>query len=723
MLYLDNLHIQNYNNIEDLYLNFSRINLISGEPGNGKSSIQTTLALLLCNVTEGRLEDRINWSNNSKEFNLLLNFRYLNNKYQYSINCGKTTRRELVVPFEEEPYMNSDAYRYIFDNILDPTLTMYSNISEQDKTSSLLFESPAKGLEIIKKIFKVDSLNEKVELMKQEIKDNKERINILDAEKNILSNRIFEFLDEPELNNLDIDIASKKVEQLEQDRKIYIEELKKNEVYKEQLKVYNNSQISLKLLKEDLKEIEDKKVDLGEVFDYTNLNSLKENYIQKEKHLIQIENDLKIYNNNQKLLNTCNQKIKFLKDDINNIDIKRMERCKYNENDIVVIDKNLIIERDLLYPLQAKLKLYTEGKCPTCDTLFDCTDDDLSDIQNKIKNIYLNIVKFEDTKKEIKNSIEEYNIKLNKFNLSFENKNNLSKQLDVLIEEQKSLIDIEKVDDTTGNLRQELKDISDIINVLNKEVIIYESELKEIEENQNAKNVILEKIKIYDVEEPKQFEFTIHFDENEFEKLKKDVQNYNIILNERENIRKSNNKTKLDKRQTERDIEVKIEEISKLNKRNRILDGSQKVIHKDFSSYIISTKSTYLNKKMNEFFQRVYNGKYQIKFEQDKKGVGFYFSHNKIDWHPVTDLSGFERQVFSLGYRMALSTLQNIKLLLLDEVSGAASTTKSLDFYKNLLNEPGIDQFFITTHNDETKDLIRSYPKCIEFYMKDGKVI
>ena len=93
MLYLNDLHIKNFKNIENLHLKFSKINLISGEAGNGKSAIQQVLTLLLCNYIEGRLEDYVNWNNDSDEYNLLLNFKFLNNKYEYIINCGKKAIR------------------------------------------------------------------------------------------------------------------------------------------------------------------------------------------------------------------------------------------------------------------------------------------------------------------------------------------------------------------------------------------------------------------------------------------------------------------------------------------------------------------------------------------------------------------------------------------------------------------------------------------------------
>ena len=72
---------------------------------------------------------------------------------------------------------------------------------------------------------------------------------------------------------------------------------------------------------------------------------------------------------------------------------------------------------------------------------------------------------------------------------------------------------------------------------------------------------------------------------------------------------------------------------------------------------------------------------------------------------------------------LALSSLQDLGLFIVDEVDSNASTEKSLALYENLLNEESIGQFFIITHNDETKEFIGNQQGSKIFTIEKGILI
>lgn len=724
MLFINNLKIKNFKNIEDIDLNFSKINLISGEAGNGKTAIQQSLILMLCNYIEGKLEDYINWQNNSKEFLLNMNFSYMSNKYNYEIKCGKSTDRILKIGNEE--YFKSDAYKYISDNILDPVLTLYSNISEQGKTASLLFETPAKGLEIIKKIFKLDSLNEKVEEMKVEIKENKNRIDILEAEKNILESREFEFVDIPELPKVNIDELNKKKVQLEKDKEIYNKELEQHTKYKEKLSQYNEYQEKLEVLKEELKKIVNEKnqFDLNSIsVDYDKIKELNNFIIEKDKEIVKLDYDLQNYEKSIKLVETLDNKILKIEKEISDIDIKRIERCKYSEKDIENIDDEIISCKEKINKLRNQLKLVEEGKCFNCGTVFESSEEEKDDIKKVIEDTDNLLKRRLSEKEEVKKRIKEYEIKLNELNNNIDKKKSYESQLQELRKEKEEIV-IKEIDkNVIDKLKEEIKIKKELHNSLEENRKEYENIKNKVDELNQKEKSVEEKIEIYNIEKPEEFKFSIEFNEKEYNILIEDIQKYNYAVRERENFIKQNEKIKEEKKKVEKEIDSKNEEIHKKSRRNQILNESQKILNKDFSSYVINMRTSYINQKMNEFFQRAYQGRYRIKFEQDKKGIGFYYSKDGEDWHSTVTLSGFERQLFSIGFRLALTTLQDSKILLLDEVDSDASTEKSLMLYKNLLSESNIDQFFIISHNEETKEYIRNQIGCSEFSIENGKLI
>lgn len=728
MLFIDKLKLNNFKNIEEVELNFSKINLISGEAGNGKTAILQALVLLLCNYTEGKLEDYINWRNNSDEFFIDCFFKYLNKEIRYKIKCGKSTDRELTIVGEDQPYLRSDSYKYIADNILDPVLTLYSNISEQGKTSSLLFESPSKGLETIKKIFKIDRLNESVEKIKDRIRDNKENISIFEAERATLEGRDFEFFDEPELPDVDIDEMLKDSKVLEQNREIYIEQLKQFEVYKDRLKSYKEAKVnlgdSLQVEKNLKKELTLIKID--DNFDEDKLQSLDKYIITIEKNIIHYENDIKNYEATEKRIQSIKLKIKDIEKQIDDIgEIERVGRCQVSEEAISIIDEDIEEINKGVYKVSGIIKAYLDGECPLCHTVFDENTDDLRVQEGVLSCLNERKEKLGQDKKDIKDRISNYNDKLIITNRKIEKKKLLTETINDSKDELKNLNLIETVstnelDDERKNL-EEKKLQQEKLNTLKVE---YDAKMENVKNIESKILLNNESVKLYSkYTEPEEFEITVKFDENEYDKLKTSIQNYNMILRDRDNIKALNEKTRKDKKKNEKEVQVKLDGIEKLNRDNHILGESQKVINKDFSSYIIDTRTRYLNKKMNEFFQRAYNGKYAVKFEQDRKGIGFYYSQDGDDWHSTITLSGFERQLFSIAFRLALTTLQSAKILILDEVDSDASPEKSLALYENLFNESKIDQFFIISHNGPTQEYISNLHNSKVFEMREGVLI
>ena len=162
MLFLNTLNIENFKNIKKADFNFSKINLIEGDTGEGKTAIVQAIALLFCNYISGKMEDYINWDNDN--FKLNSNFYYpipeKSFNYLIEVSRKKGTDRTLSGNIITELYgsdlKKSDTYKYIADNIVDPHLTIYSSISEQNKTSIILTEalkSPTKIFFITSKLF------------------------------------------------------------------------------------------------------------------------------------------------------------------------------------------------------------------------------------------------------------------------------------------------------------------------------------------------------------------------------------------------------------------------------------------------------------------------------------------------------------------------------------------------------------------------------------------
>ena len=69
---------------------------------------------------------------------------------------------------------------------------------------------------------------------------------------------------------------------------------------------------------------------------------------------------------------------------------------------------------------------------------------------------------------------------------------------------------------------------------------------------------------------------------------------------------------------------------------------------------------------MNEVFSKAY-GKYNITLTKDGKGIDFFYSDGKNKLTSVNMASGFEKQLLSVSFRLALSYLQNLGIFVFDE--------------------------------------------------------
>lgn len=738
MLFINSLDIENFKNIKNATLKFDKINLIEGETGEGKSAIFQSIVLALCNYVEGSLLEYVN--HDALKSKIVQNFNFKNIEYINEIEISeKGSNRKLK--FNEEFYQRSDVNKYIEANILDPHLTLYSNVSEQGKTSSILFESPAKSLETLKKIFKVDRINEKVEEIKLKIKELESNIKVINAEKLLLENKVFNIHDLPELPNINIKELEEKLFQLEKDKEEFYKQQSTFSIYNERLKKYNEAtDLKVKLEKES-KELEESKISLKsrliEEIDF-NVNE----YLNISNNINQLKNKVSEFSSNRKLISdyekkieNLNNKLKDLQIELDSIKIERLGRCQYNKENIKEIDTQIINKSSEVLQVESELKLVKLGKCPTCgSTNFKSSTKELED---RIELLNKEIKEFKSNKSNIEEEIRKYEDKSNTQKLLQQKQQSISNNIVDKTEELNNLTSLK------NNILYNVEEESETIFKLKGEEIkkdSLESQKIKYENIKDQNNLINTKIKDLDnllnkkqgtldslnnIEKPEEFKITVNFNEQEFISVSNSIRDYKNIVIRREEISRLNKDVEEQRKQNYKDIEIKFNSIVENQKKAQILGETQKVLNKDFSAYIIDKKTKYINLKMNDFFQRAYNGKYQIKFEQNDSGnkIGFYYSENGKDWYSTITLSGFERQLFSISFRLALSSIQNLGIFLVDEIDSDASSTKSLQLYKILLNEKSINQIFIISHCDSTKEYISQLANSKVFTIDKGKVI
>ncbi len=732
---LNSLRITNFKNISSfISKKFGKINLIEGDTGQGKTAVLEAINLLLLNSLNSKVENYIKWG--EKEFEVYGDWDLLDNNYKFFIiGDKKGFKRKLIINNDEENiYKNSDAVKKITE-VINTKLSKYSCFSEQGEATKILFEGGSERLENFKVLFGIEKIAYIVENIKKDIDDNKEKINIKSGEISALKNREFNLEEIPDLPDIDIEEYQKKSKQLEIDREIFQEESLQNEKYLEQLKQHNEAAEQLDILnknkEEEQKEIDsllkDKKEEID--FDSKLLKKVEKEINEIEKEKIKLENDKKNFEDNVNKINDEKKRINNYKEKLSILSIKRLPRILFSEKDISILLENKNNKKLELSIVRKKIKSIENGKCPTCDTDFTRIDIKPFKEDETILNEEINKldVEYTDAKKQCEDykKIQQEN-KLNESQID-----NIKENISIIkesisnLESKNILFDSEaykKVDDKLIKFNKEkeeltrLKSEHDSFIKFNDDIDKYIKEINNIILEVNSKISVYEKIR-----KPREFQFTVSFDLQEHKKVQDTIIDYNSRLFEIKKIKESNEKIKKDRGRNAINTSILEDEVDELNSKNKLLDDCKKIVDKDFSAWVISKGSEFIKKKMNLFFQKAYS-KYTITFQQSKKSIDFFYGYKDMIQSPVTMASGYEKEVLSIAFRVALSGMQNLGLMSLDEIDSFASDSKSLQLFNTLFNESNIDQYFIITHNESSKEMIRNEFNANIYELKDGEL-
>ena len=702
---INKIYIKDFRNIKeiDIQLKDNKIILISGDTGEGKSSILEAIIYALTDYLKIKIEKCIRWY--CDEFIIQIDFEHLDNIYDFEvIGRPKGSQKTLIVN-KKDVYNNINATQYLRDNVCNPVLTLYSAIAMQGESSSILFETSGKRLEKLKQIFGIEKINLIAENMKADIQANEKEILQLETELKLLQNMQFNFELISDVPNIDYENKLKEYNQLLKDKEIFAIEQVKIEQYKKEIDAYNKAQDEIDLLAiESIKnqQLLDNTIihDVKE-FDYTRFLDIEESFMNLKQ---------KLFNYKEVIKRSAEYVVELSK-----LNLNRLPRLKYKEEYSEIIGNDI---QELLGKISEKekeLKLVRGKKCPTCGQ--DYIGDPLA-IEDCLKNYKQALIEnqkiFAEAKQESldykkikqdneviqaqRNQIQKYSDELKLPDI------NLEQTEQQIIELEKEKTALEKTRLENIQLENENKSIQEIRNNLQNKILINSANIE------NYKKVI----------KPIEVKHTVTFNKFDFEDIENELDEYELIKNE--NDRKEKHNEYIKKQQIENSLLInekqnKLDEYRHLNIK---LASSKKVLEKEFSSYLIDKGSSFIKQKMNAFFQRAY-GKYTIDFKQDGKGIDFFYSEDDELFIEVEAASGFEKEILAMAFRIALNELQNLGILFLDEIDSFASDDRSIQLFKTLFTE-NFNQLFFISHNSATKEFITNEYNALQLEIKQGEI-
>jgi exonuclease SbcC len=731
---LNKLYVKNFKHITEIEINeFKRTTVVIGQNGNGKSSLIQAVSFLYTNNLDEKIEEYVRWG--TDKFEIVAEYSHESDTLVYEIEGAKSCKRRLVINGDEEnAFYNSEASKR-FAEYIDPVLTEYSAVSQQGKTTELLFQKPAERLKTIKEILKIDNIFKACENIKEDVKSIKENIEKIEVEQNILNNRIYSFVDEDILKKQvedDVDVEKLLLKE-EQTKAVYEKEQEAVKQYERDLIVFNKYNTKVKELTEQISVYENKcksykeliKPESAFIFNESEYKAKVEQLQEFKLKKVQIENDLANYNKGQEESKKIEQQISMLKADADKIVIKRLPACVYDDTSVKEIQNKInSIDVDIKQQTE-KLTLVKQGKCPLCGK--DC-EEDPKVIEDIIAKLQENHIKICNERNNVQSEIDAHKKLLeDQRELSFSKNSILDKikfQEEALIK-YSNLVKPEDFDDSSiDNLVKEISDIEiikkevDTIVKHNSEIM---SEIKSAQDKIDFYNSELKALSA--IEKPKEIKITVEsFDTNYYESLKKRFavkdqkkQEYKraVDFNEKLMIEKIADQTKIDANEKKKE---------NLLKEMQIKAEARNFLEKVFSSFLVDKSITFIKEKMNSFFQRTYN-KYEVTVEQDKNSVSFFYSNGEVI-SPVSMASGAERSILALSSRVALCSLQkSLDFMIADEIDSELSASNSKKVFETLLAENQFNQFFIITHCDDTKEYFENLADCDVIEIKEGAVV
>jgi DNA repair exonuclease SbcCD ATPase subunit len=700
---INKLYIKNYGILEEVTLYPSKVNVLTGDNGNGKSTVSQVIRYLFTNESVGSLKDVVRWG--SSKFNIKCEFSHLGKDYVYEVEGGTSTSKLLIV--DNERYENSEATKYLA-SIFNPKLIDYSNFALQDENTNVLFDKPTDRLNNIKSLLNMDFINKAVSYLKERNKNEKLEYEKLESKKNSMSSFEFTLQEEPkEVSNFNLERYNKLLET----SNLYNEYIIKKQKLNEYINNKKFMESKLSSLNEELSSIKIERIRFDMSF-YDSLN----------KEVSDLELSFNLNKSNVDRLSKLQDKSNILftetatlKNKLNSLSIDN----SYSQESIDVFNKEINTIEVNISSLEKDLELAEKGECPTCGQEF-CID----------KNEY--IEKINILKKQLSLKSKELDL----YKIELKKNKDISKEIDFL------KLNITSKESEASQLQIEIKELQDSITSIDESLLsskkleLSELEIKKKEfdtkkilneQFSNRKEKILQEINSIEtslakedsIELPEEIIWTNeqNIELQELTKAKQEYEKYVSIL---ESVKKFNESILEKKLNHEKELSLVISKMENLQYSIGINTESVKVLDKKYSTYLISKGTSLIQDKMNEYFSRSY-GKYSIAIKGDSSQVDFTYSNGKTI-APLIRASGQERDVFGIAFRIALNKLQSTNFFLGDEIDDSASIENSIRMLSNLLNE-GYEQVWLVSHKETTKEILMNEFNAKLFLLKEGKVL
>jgi DNA repair exonuclease SbcCD ATPase subunit len=678
---IKHISLRNFGCIRTFDRDFGKgIFIFAGDNGNGKTTVFKAVVLALFDSYEGSIVDYINWE--SEEFDVSIDFEHLG--YAYNVNIhqsvkSKTSDREVTDFHNNQKYIGQEAKDFL-KKIFDVELIKAAMLSLEQQIDVVTVK-PSERRDYLKKIYDLEFKRQQM-FFSESLTALAIKTTEISTELNILRNKEYKDIIIPELPMSESEYAAMQTG--------YAEDIERMGKLKAELERYETVKKTITDLENEVTRLS------GEI-------------IGVEGRMREAESRIAA------LPEKSGEKIAKAKIDIEQAE-SELAGLKNPDPAIQAIESKIAaihlvrvgsINTDALTAAQVELSKMgqkieaLEGVCPTCNRPYDKTPETEKELAEcKIQKSELER-KLADLSKE--------NERITK--LQKENQENKERKAD--LEHEKQLL-VERRDSRKQSLEASLSAAKQVLEsekgnleqLLSSEKSALDEMRKMLEAKKSSKTAAEKRFAGAKAETVKNPGDELVIVQHEIAERKSRIDNYQKILTEREAMIKQKEQERQRRENEAKRIKILDTELQEKSREVAELETCTKILKNEFPVYVISRIVKDLEISMNDFLRKTYGGRYTVRLEDKKNALRMVYGPKNAD---AGIASGYEKSIFSMAWKWALSKVQNNRTLMMDEVDSAASQKSSLIFYKTIGDSVKLfDQILIVSHKEQTRELLEN---------------
>lgn len=681
MITLQRLTLENFMNIEAADLDFSSsyLNIFTGPNGAGKSSVIEAIAICFTERKRGdSFKDFIKHGNTVASIHL--EATYQGNPVIFDV--------ELVSKPGWAPFKR---------------LIKYKGITYKNSECTPLLESF--GVDYLQHImFSLQGENNVVDLKP--------------AERTKVLKRIFDFELKPQLDIIETrmsqDEHSLLVSQTQYDTlavREFTPQEEKPELSPVQIKRY---EMGIEEVERKLKDVEQRAFQASTVqrdIDNTDrrISSLQEQITTAQRTVNKLSGDILTLNNDIATYTSSLQSLD--RDEDIQLQIEKKTAIIASLNTLVEQNERLIISTqkdiDTVYPqlveLTTHIEAHKKGTCPTCGQ--KTQPESVPEMEATKEQLSNRRVTLQEEQSQLQQAKEDSRRTVARL------ENEIANHVQSIANNKRAR---EQYEQFLTRMRNDIVSHSQRIADLKNSIVSLQATLSN---TQREKEELVESRQVIEVDVDQLY--------NDKARLRKILDDNNVAKALNISIRQQNAQIEKEREQLEQQLQDLVALQNSLSANLMHYRDAKRILSVDLPNYIIVKACSKLEKHINDFIANVKPGMV-VRLLQSKRGVDFFYSPkgedtNVDEWMSTKMASGFERELLSTAWRVALARAYSLDILMLDEIDSAASVEASEKMFREIASLEGFEQLFIISHKPELVDIIQAETDKVSSYLvQDG---